>query len=199
MDLEYKLKPLIKNPDIWFNKTNQQYDTDLLEIKNLDIDLEFYPPPTTGSIDLIVTLVGNAGDTDPTVDIQINQKHYRKLTVTGEQTFIFKVDDCRRRNMLKITLTNKNANDTKLEDGKIIKDKNILINQVIIDDIRIIQPKLQLDGCVRLESRQKEKSNGLYFNNSTYRFYFENPATDYFITKRKFYYKEKVEIGRAHV
>jgi hypothetical protein len=191
-DLEYELMPIITKSDLLFDKRDQHRVDELLLIKNLDIDPEFIPVTVPEMLDVEITLVGNKGNNYPTVDIQLNQYMHANLTVMDEQTFKFQVKDCRKRNLIKISLTNKGQFDTLVENGKIIADKNVFIKEFLINGVRIRQPDLLIDGRVKFATGDNAKHDGLYAN-GTYTFYFENPVNDYFIKKRKFYFESKLD------
>jgi hypothetical protein len=92
---------------------------------------------------------------------------------------------------VKITLTNKNQKDTIVENGIIVKDKSVKLIEFKIDGVRVDADQLYMHGRVKVDG-QKVKQNGLY-KNSTYTFYFENPVHKFFIRRRKFYFKDKIQ------
>ena len=143
---------------------------------------------------MTITLTGTKGIDHPIIDIQINQDIYKSILVEETQTFNFKVNKS-FRNLIKIGLTNKGPNDTILENGVIIADKTVKIQTLIVDEVRLTQPTLMMQGRVKTNDNQKHKHDGLY-HNGIWSFYFENPAKPFFIKKKKFYYNTKLENTR---
>jgi hypothetical protein len=191
-DLEYELLPIINKSDLLFDKNDQHRIDELLAIKNLNIDPEFVPTDSLEMLDIEITIVGNTGATDPLVDIHVNQHKQTNLQIVGEQTIRFQVDDCRKKNLIKISLTNKTQADTTVENEKIVIDKNVFIKEILINGVRISQPDLLMSGRVKLVTGENVHHDGLY-NNGTYTFYFKNPVNEYFIKKRKYYFESKLD------
>jgi hypothetical protein len=190
-DLEYELMPIINKSDLLFDKNDQYRVNELLAIKNLNIDPEFIPTTSPEALDIEIILIGNKGANDPVVDIHVNQHKQTNLQIISEQIFKFQVNDCRKRNLIKISLTNKTQADTTVENDQIVIDKSVFIKEIVINGVRIQQPELLMNGRVKFDTGEKMHHNGLY-DNGTYTFYFQNPVNEYFIKKRKYYFEGKL-------
>ena len=193
-DLEYELRPIINRFDILFNKDDRDLAKTLLAHKNIEVAQEFVASPLPNDVSISLTLSGLKGLDYPLIDVQINNKIYKSMRIEETQTLKFVVEK-RRRNLIKITMTNKNANDTLVENGQIATDKTVKINELIVDEVRLQQPLLQSLGRVKDRTGRTFKFDGLY-SNSTWSFYFENPVNPYFIKKKKFYWNSKLETTR---
>ena len=191
-DLEFELKPVVDRADLLFDNNDRPYVNDLLKIKNLDIDPEFFPVTEPENLDIELTFTGNKSVDYPIVNIQINRHNYNNILVQDKQTFKYQISDCRQRNIIKITLINKMPNDTIVENGHIIADKNVFFQEFMINGVRILHPTLVTDGRVKTSDGQRVHHGGLYQNNSTYTFYFKNPVNEYFIKKRKYYFENQL-------
>jgi hypothetical protein len=191
-DLEFELRPILDKFDLLFNEDDRPLINQLLSKKDLDVDEEFLPCNDPQDIEVSITLTGTKGLDYPIVDIKINQDLYQSILVEETQTFTFKVKK-RSRNMIKISLRNKSPNDTVVQDGNIINDKTVKIKQLLIDEVRLQQPTLFMQGRSKTTDNQRFKHDALYYNDSTWSFYFENPVNPYFIKKKKFYWNTKLE------
>jgi radical SAM superfamily enzyme YgiQ (UPF0313 family) len=191
-DLEFELRPILDRFDLLFNEDDRPLIEELLQKKNLDVDEEFLPSQLPQDIEVSLTLTGTKGLDYPIVDIQINQDIHRSILVEETQTFTFQVKK-RARNMIKISLRNKSPNDTIVQDDKIIDDKTVKIKQLLIDEVRLQQPTLYMQGRSKTSDYQRFKHDALYYNDSTWSFYFKNPVNPYFIKKKKFYWNTKLE------
>lgn len=142
-----------------------------------------------------ITLTGNQGKSWPEVEILLNNQLYVTQTVRGTETLKFTVPNTSRRNILKIRLTNKSIDDTIVDDfGNIISDKNVVLNEIMINDVRIRPDDIYLQGVGRDLQGNRFKCNGLYANGD-YRFYFENSVHAYFIRKQKYYFERNFEVN----
>jgi hypothetical protein len=190
-DLEFELRPILDKFDLLFNEDDRPLIEQLLQKRDLDVSEEFYPTQDPRDIEVTMTLTGTKGLDYPVVDIQINQEIYKSILVEETQTFNFKVN-ARRRNMIKISLRNKGPGDTIMQDDQIVHDKSVKIKQIVIDEVRLQQPTLLMQGRTKTTDLQRFKHDGLYHNNGTWSFYFENPVNPYFISKKKFYWSTKL-------
>jgi len=193
-DLEYELRPIIRNAKILFNDKDQPMIDDLLSIKNLEIDPSLLRDDLPSEFEIEISCEGSRSTSWPMIDIQINNTYYRNIEVQGTQTFTFRVPDKKTRNLVRISLTNKEPNDTIVENGVIVADKFVRLIEFKIDGVRVDADQLYLHGRVK-DNGQRLKQNGLY-KNSTYTFYFENPVHKFFIRRRKYYFKDKLETTR---
>jgi hypothetical protein len=146
---------------------------------------------TPNDIEIELSVEGSACPDWPTIDIQINNICYQHLEIQGQQTLKYHVADRKKRNLIKITLTNKGQNDTVMENGSIVSDKFIKLLEFKIDGVRVNADQLYLFGGVKIDG-QRFKQNGLY-KNSTYTFYFENPVHKFFIRRNRHYFKDKIQ------
>jgi hypothetical protein len=190
-NIEYELRPVLRNAEFLFSKDDLPLVNELIAIKNTDVDPSFLSPRGPSKIEIEISCEGTPALDWPLVDIQINNTHYRNVEIQGVQTLKYLVPDQRHRNFVKITLTNKNQKDTIVENGIIVKDKSVKLIEFKIDGVRVDADQLYMHGRVKVDG-QKVKQNGLY-KNSTYTFYFENPVHKFFIRRRKFYFKDKIQ------
>lgn len=193
LNIEYELRPVLEKSEILFNKEDRQYVDELLKIKNLDIDPALLTTSDPSKFELEIACLGSESHGWPMIDIQINNTHYKNIQVEGHQVFKYVVPDQRKRNLIKITLTNKGPNDTQVENDIIVKDKFVKLVEFKIDGVRIDADQLYLHGRVK-DQGQNVKQNGLY-KNSTYTFYFENPVHKFFISRRKYWFKDKIQMA----
>ena len=191
-DLEFELRPILDKFSLLFNENDRELTKELLRQKDLDVDQEFLPNDNPQDISVSITLTGTKGHDYPIVDIMINQDVYKSILVENTNTFTFQVKK-RARNMIRISLRNKSPNDTIVQEGKIVGDKTVKIKQLIIDEVRLQQPTLYMQGRTKTIDGEKFKHDGLYYNDSTWSFYFENPVNPYFIKKKKFYWNTKLD------
>lgn len=190
-NVEYELRPVLRNAEFLFSEADQSLVDELLTIKNTNVDPAFLSSASPNDIEIEISCEGTESSNWPTVDIQINNTHYHNIEIQGLQTLKYLVSDCQRRNLVKITLTNKTQNDTIVENDVIVKDKSVKLIEFKIDGVRVDADQLYMDGRVKVNG-QRVKQNGLY-KNSTYTFYFENPVHKFFIRRRKFYFKDKIQ------
>lgn len=190
-NIEFELRPVIQDSESLFKKQDQHMVDQLLKIKNLDVDPEFLSRTTPNDIEIELSVEGSACPDWPTIDIQINNICYQHLEIQGQQTLKYHVADRKKRNLIKITLTNKGQNDTVMENGSIVSDKFIKLLEFKIDGVRVNADQLYLFGGVKIDG-QRFKQNGLY-KNSTYTFYFENPVHKFFIRRNRHYFKDKIQ------
>ena len=193
-NLEYELRPILKNSGILFDVTDRPLVDDLLSIKNVEVDPNLLSHSSPNEFEIEISCEGSKSTSWPTIDIQINNTYYQNIEVQGIQTFKFRVLDKKKRNLVRISLTNKDQNDTILENGVIVSDKFVKLHEFKIDGVRVDADHLYLHGRVNADG-QRLKQNGLY-KNSTYTFYFENPVHKFFIRRRKYYFKDKLETTR---
>jgi hypothetical protein len=190
-NVEYELRPVLRNAEFLFGENDLHMVDELLDIKNTDVDPTLLSPTAPTEIELEISCEGSQSLTWPIIDIQINNTLYRNIEVQGAQTFKYYVPDKRKRNLVKITLTNKDQNDTVVENGVIVGDKFVKLIEFKIDGVRVDADQLYLHGRVKANG-ERLKQNGLY-KNSTYTFYFENPVHRFFIRNRRYYFNEKLQ------
>jgi len=192
-NIEYEMRPVLEKSEILFNKEDRQYVDELLKIKNLDIDSELLTTADPVKFELEISCLGSESHGWPLIDIQINNTHYKNIQVQDHQVFKYFVPDQRKRNLIKITLTNKGPNDTQVENDIIVKDKFVKLVEFKIDGVRIDADQLYLHGRFK-DQGHNVKQNGLY-KNGTYTFYFENPVHKFFISRRKYWFKDKIQMA----
>ena len=190
-NVEYELRPVLRNAEFLFSKNDQPLVNELLSIKNTELESTLLSPTAPTEFELEISCEGSKSPDWPMIDIQINNTWYRNIEVQGTQTFKYSVVDKRIRNLVKISLTNKGQNDTIVESGMIVADKFVKLLEFKIDGIRVDADQLYLQGRVKCDG-QRLKQNGLY-KNSTYTFYFENPVHKFFIRRRRYYFKDKMQ------
>jgi hypothetical protein len=193
-NIEYDLRPILRNAGFLFDKNDQPLVNELLTIKNMEVDPDLLSPTSPNEFEIEISCEGSESVGWPMIDIQINNTYHRNIEVQGIQTFKFHVPDKRNRNLIKITLTNKNQNDTVVENGVIVSDKFVKLVEFKINGVRVDSDQLYLRGRVKADG-ERLKQNGLY-KNSTYTFYFENPVHKFFIRSRKYYFKDKLHTTR---
>jgi len=196
-NIEYELRGVISNSNLYFDKQDKPLVEELIRNKNLEPDQEFLAEIEPHAYEISVTLLGVAGETDPVVDIQINNVKYQNLLVQGLQTFTFKVDQARKRNLVKIALVNKTNLDTVLQHGQIVKDKHVKIENLTIHGSRFAQPFLLMQGKVKTKAAGWQAyRDGLYVQDDCYSLYFENPVHPYFIKKNKYYFETRNQFAK---
>lgn len=190
-NVEYELRPVLRNAEFLFDENDRPLIDELLSIKNTDVNTTLLSPTRPTDVELEISFEGSKSIDWPMIDIQINNTWYRNIEVQGNQTFKYIVTDKRTRNLIKITLTNKGPHDTLVENGEIVADKFVKLLEFKIDGVRVDADQLYLQGRVKCDG-QRIKQNGLY-KNSTYTFYFENPVHKFFIKQRRYYFKDKMQ------
>lgn len=196
-NVEYELRPVLKNSGLLFNESDKQLIDQLLVYKNIEADPEFAAESIPHQFAVNFTMHGSPGEDNPIVDVQINNSFYKNIEIDGTQTLNFTVSDCRRRNIIKITLTNKTDKDILIENGQIVKDKNVKFDNLVIHGSRFHRIFLLMNGRVKTQEGRREKNrDGLYSQKDTYTFYWENPVHSYFIKKHKFYFEERYQFAK---
>lgn len=117
-----------------------------------------------------IKISGTFWDKRPNYSIILDDETVVESTINGvePETHNFEKELSEGPHVLKIRLNNKEPSDTRLEDGKIVKDMLLNVEGIIIDDISLDhllweskfvpdQPRLfqgqtvdHLDGCVNL-------------------------------------------------
>ena len=136
-------------------------------------------------LSFVVSLSGTFWDKRPQFSIWLDEQQIisSELPDIAQHTFNFEHTVCEGLHSLKIRLENKTDQDTVIENGQVIKDMLLNINDIVIDDISLgnllwsAEYKLDnpheykgrvidhLDGCVNLGW------NGTYILNFTSPFY----------------------------
>ena len=119
----------------------------------------------------------------PKIKVCHNNKIVYHGMVIEKKTVEFSVDKTQKRNLIKITLENKQHDDTVVdENNNITKDKFVVLDCMKIDRANVDPQKIG-------------HSNGLWAN-ETVRFYYTNPALDYISKLRPKGYFDQDEIQK---
>jgi len=125
-------------------------------------------------------LNGSEGGTGyPRVEVMVNNRIYFNDIVEGQKDIRFTVEQLSIRNILSIEMTNKSSKDTLLHGDNIVKDKKLVIEKIVLDDVDIRN--------YIYRGRQKpiyhQKNQGPKFNvgdhlffNGQWKLYYENPS-----------------------
>jgi hypothetical protein len=194
-NVERELQIILKNSKLLFDEDDKSIIQKLLVNKTIDPGPEFDAAIDPHEYQTQLTLTGAPGPDGswPEVNISINGELHRNLEIAGQQTLTFTVKKPRRRNLIKIQLVNKKANDTLMENGTIVSNKHIKLDNFVIHGSRFDNNFLTQHGLVRTGQGSKEKGDGIYGQHDTYVLYFENPVHPYFISKHKFYYVNRFQ------
>lgn len=191
-DIEYELRPLLHDVNYLFDDETKEHLDNLLASKSVDVDNEFMIEKTPHKYEIEITLVGNSGYHYPEIIVEINNKIYDKVTVIGEQTLRYTVNDCIVDNHVKISLINKNNETVVDKQGLIVKDMSVYFKEIKVHDVRLDNMFLQLNGVVYNDNNVPVHQDGLY-SNSSYVLEFKNPVLDYFCE----YYQRKGFFNRS--
>ena len=97
---------------------------------------------TTEKLKFKLELYATMWDKPPIADIKINEKSYFKEEITGTKDkptiieFEYELEEGKSYNLI-INRSGKNVTQTKIEDGKIVKDQLLHIKSIEIDEIDI--------------------------------------------------------------
>ena len=129
--------------------------------------------------------------------IKVNNTEYYNGIVQDKRTINFTVDNLDKKQELTITLTNKSSNkDTVLKDGKIVIDKLVRIEKIILDEVNIREDIFEASyKPIYPEywaTQQREQGKELLSNisttilghNGTWTLCYENSPVYYFAKKR---------------
>jgi len=148
---------------------------------------------TTEKLKFKLELYATMWDKPPIADIKINEKSHFKEEITGTNDkptiieFEYELEEGKSYNLI-INRSGKNVTQTKIEDGKIVKDQLLHIKSIEIDEIDI--GGLIYEGVYKPEypepwaTQQTEAGNKppetlknvtLMGHNGTWTFTFESP------------------------
>ncbi len=148
---------------------------------------------TTEKLKFKLELYATMWDKPPIADIKINEKSYFKEEITSTKDkptiieFEYELEEGKSYNLI-INRSGKNVTQTKIEDGKIVKDQLLHIKSIEIDEIDI--GGLIYEGVYKPEypepwaTQQTEAGNKppetlknvtLMGHNGTWTFTFESP------------------------
>jgi radical SAM superfamily enzyme YgiQ (UPF0313 family) len=196
-NIEYELRAVIQNSNLLFDEQDKKLMNDLLLYKDVNVDPEFLAEKDPHAYNVEIVLTGTEGKDYPVVDININGTIHANICIQGTQTLSFRVDQPRKKNLIKISLLNKTDEDVTFVDGKFIKDKTVKLEKFVIHGSTFNQQFLVLNGKVKTKETGWQKyRDGLYCQQDTYVFYFENPVYEYFIRKNKYYYDTKNQVAK---
>ena len=145
-----------------------------------------------------LVLNGEKGATGyPHVLVKVNNIEYYNGIVQDKRTINFTVDNLDKKQELTITMTNKSSNkDTVLKNGKIVIDKLVRIEKIILDEVNIREDIFEASyKPIYPESwatQQREQGKELLSNisttilghNGTWTLCYENSPIYYFAQKR---------------
>ena len=118
--------------------------------------------------------------------------------VENDQTVQIKIPYSKKRNILSIHFKNKTSKDTVVENNIILKDKSVVINEILFDNVRVRHDDLYQQGFMEV-NKVRTKSAGLYLANSVYKFYFENPVIPFFLKSKKGYFSKQVDENKQSI
>jgi radical SAM superfamily enzyme YgiQ (UPF0313 family) len=148
---------------------------------------EYQLPREPAEMSLELTLKGSRVEDWPRINVYVNdRKVHSDLVVTDNIVVTVPVRDLRRRNMLRIEMTNKGATDTRVENDAIVADKNVVIQSIVFDQVRVRHDELWSRSRIRTAQGQRRTGCDLFENGSVY-IYFENPSTQYWQRQRAWY------------
>lgn len=139
-------------------------------------------------LDIIIQLTSNSTDTDPFFSIKINDTelfgshlpegvHELKFTVPYHQLL--------KENTLSMSMTNKLPNDTVIHNGEIVKDKNIRINELIINNSYLKKDVVfYYNNFYHIKNGDRESTvtDGLWFNGQSLNLKFGQHFTPWYAT-----------------
>ena len=184
----YRIKEILPEAmqlfDSCINKKDHKECKILSSLDNINIYIdnkikEFFPEST-----LKLNVTANSYKGDPELFVKINQEIvYKTLLSQGNHEIEIPFNyDFNQKNQVVIGMNNKRKFDTKVDsNGTILQDKNIILNELKIDDIDIVQyPKFfNTQGKFVVEGKAAEPHYGLW-KNSTIQFEFDAPFWKYF-------------------
>lgn len=138
-------------------------------------------------------LLGSETNGWPRIRITINGRVMAdQLEVQGSQELELVIDKPRRRNLITWELLNKNHDDTVVDqDGRIIKDKSVLVEELVIDGVRIRADEIYLRSSFRCAQTHSSRRLRGVFGPGRLRFYFKNPTVPYFMSQRQNHWASK--------
>ena len=144
-----------------------------------DSELEFLNTHQPVDHLVVLTLKGSEGRTGwPEVSVTHNNAQIYSGSIEKTKTIAFDVSKKQKRNLICVELTNKQENDTVVdENNNITKDKWVVLESILLDKAYVNDPE------------KLGTTKGLYAN-SKMRFYYKNPPLDYLRTfKPKGYFE----------
>jgi hypothetical protein len=143
--------------------------------KLLRVGPEFIPDFTPRSYTVTIELESMSCNTNPYTTIKINtQVYFEGFLTDGINNISFTVSNKEKRQMLKIIFNNKQENDTQVDNnGNIVADKRIKINQIKFDNISI-RNYIYKSKFKRIDINESTFTNILAFN-GVWRLSYSNP------------------------
>ena len=129
--------------------------------------------------------------------IKVNNTEYYNGIVQNKRTINFTVDNLDKKQELTITLINKSLNkDTVLKDGKIVMDKLVKIEKIVLDEVNIKENIFEATykPIYPFPVKTLLKVTALGYN-GTWTFCYENSPVHYFAKKRQVQSMFSVEKG----
>lgn len=148
---------------------------------------EYRLPSEPAAMDIQLRLQGSRVEDWPQINVYVNdEKVCADMVVKDEVCVRIPVVRARRRNMLRIEMTNKGATDTRVEDDRIVADKSVRVHSIMFDQVRVRHDELWSRS--RIRTLQGEVRTGCdLFENGSVHIYFENPSTAYWQRQRAWY------------
>ena len=118
--------------------------------------------------------------------IKVNNTEYYNGIVQNKRTINFTVDNLDKKQELTITLINKSLNkDTVLKDGKIVMDKLVKIEKIVLDEVNIKENIFEATykPIYPFPVKTLLKVTALGYN-GTWTFCYENSPVHYFAQQR---------------
>jgi hypothetical protein len=177
------------------HRDSVEWQNDMFNTVSKNYQLPVDPAPMTISI----SLTGTCSTDWPEIDIMINSQCVaQSVVVENNQVIKVTVPGSRKRNMLSIHLKNKTEHDTVVENGVIVRDKNVVINEIVFGEVRVRHDDLYQQGFV-INRTVKTKSAGLYHADSVFKFYFENPAVAFFLKSKKGFFSNHTKENQQSI
>jgi radical SAM superfamily enzyme YgiQ (UPF0313 family) len=164
------------------------------QVQNIqDIAARFSLPSQPHEFVVQMNVVGNRVNSWPRLRIKINNHLVADdIEIQGAQTLEFAVSHRRRRNIITWELLNKDPCDTVVDDhNNIVQDKNVVIESLVIDGVRIRAHEIYLRSSFRCAKTNTTRPLNGVFEPGRLRFYFENPIIQYFVKLRHNHWDHK--------
>ena len=178
------------------SEDTDKWQTNMFELVSKNYALPVDPDQFT----IGLSLTGTSGYNDwPIIDIKVNSKIVvENFMVENDQTVQIKIPYSKKRNILSIHFKNKTSKDTVVENNIILRDKSVIINEILFDNVRVRHDDLYQQGFMEV-NKTRTKSAGLYLANSVYKFYFENPVIPFFLKSKKGYFSKQVDENKQSI
>lgn len=148
--------------EFFINKGGQQSDIDITNFVTTFLN-------NLNNIQFEVEIEVSTVNTDPSVHISINNDVLVNTVLTDGVYSFSKTLNAENSNLVKISMGNKNINDTIVENNIIIKDKSVKFKKLLINNVDILNPTIYYNIISMFEgaTRLNELSMGLFKNDQT--------------------------------